>query len=85
MRSIKFVCAFGILAALCLIAACILLLEGDAQTVVSHIFFFISEENCTPSFFGTLAVVLCLPALFLGYRAYDHAYNTAQSRRQNDE
>ncbi len=84
MRFFKTSCVFLILAVLSLIVACILFFESNTQTAASHIFFFISEENCTPSFFGTLAAILCIPAFFLIYQSYSNAYETAQRELQDN-
>lgn len=83
MKLLKVSSVFLILSILSLIIACILFFESGTQQAVAHIFFFMSEKDCTPSFFGTLAVVLCLPAFILIYQSYSDAYYTAQRKLQN--
>lgn len=84
MNLLKASSVFLALSVLNLIIACILFFESNSQQAIAHIFFFMSENDCTPSFFGTLATVLCLPAFILIYQSYSNACRTAQRELQDN-
>ncbi|MGN0537527.1 MAG: hypothetical protein ACI4M3_06080 [Acutalibacteraceae bacterium] len=83
MKLLKVSSVFLTLSVLSLIIACILFFESNTQQAIAHIFFFISEKDCTPAFFGTLSAILCLPAFILIYQSYSDAYHTAQRKLQD--